>query len=95
MKANSRYSLEGLVYDASVRAPRDCQVTSDVCRVAVTLEVNGWVVWIALTDIDSDRAERIYQWHFSAMYDDREEAIERAVDRTRQERAVARETVES
>ncbi len=85
----NRYNLNNVLYDASVRSARDVINPDQACRVAVTAEANGYAIWIALTCIDDDPSERSYSWFFSALYDTREEAIERAVKRLDLEKAAS------
>jgi hypothetical protein len=82
----NRYDIEAVLYNAAVRGVRDVTDPDQACRVAVTEERNGFAIWIALTCPEDSPEERSYSWFFSALYDTREEAIERAVKRVEQEK---------
>lgn len=84
---SGRHSLVATIYDRFVRRAYDCKLATDVCRVAVTQEANGFAIWLAFTHIEDTPDDRSYDWHFSAIYETREEAIERAVARVNEEGA--------
>lgn len=84
MANRNRYDLQAVLYEGVVRAARDTATDSDVCRVAVTQEANGFAVWCAFTYASDVPEERMFRWLFSAHYDDREEALECAVARVKQ-----------